>query len=61
MREYSEELLGDPEHDGEGPPVADANDELFEGMVDSNDEGDFAGGSSEAWGLPARQTLPHEV
>jgi hypothetical protein len=92
MREYSEEFLGNPEHDGDGPPIdyatdepfrtldaarragrvriyflgvgidalnyvgdvfsvavydADLFDELFDGIVDSNDEGDLVGGSSE--------------
>jgi hypothetical protein len=86
MREYSEEYLGNPEHDGDGPPIdyqnaepfrsleaarcsgkirlsclgagidalnyvgdvftaavfdADVFDDIFDGMVDQNDEGDF--------------------
>jgi hypothetical protein len=89
MREYSEEYLGNPEHDGDGPPIdyqnaepfrsletarrsgkirisclgvgidalnyvgdvftaavfdADVFDDIFDGMVDQNEEGDFVVG-----------------
>lgn len=32
MREYSEEFLGNPEHDGDGPPIDYANTEPFRSM-----------------------------
>lgn len=32
MREYSEEFLGNPEHDGDGPPIDYANTEPFRAM-----------------------------
>src|SRR5262249_61763237 len=32
MREYSEEYLGNPEHDGDGPPVDYENEEPFRSM-----------------------------
>lgn len=32
MREYSEEFLGNPEHDGDGPPVDYENDEPFRSL-----------------------------
>lgn len=32
MREYSEEYLGNPEHDGDGPPIDYANEEPFRSL-----------------------------
>jgi hypothetical protein len=32
MREYSEEYLGNPEHDGDGPPIDYVNDEPFRSL-----------------------------
>jgi hypothetical protein len=32
MREYSEEYLGNPEHDGDGPPIDYASDEPFRSL-----------------------------
>jgi hypothetical protein len=32
MREYSEEYLGNPEHDGDGPPIDYENDEPFKSL-----------------------------
>ncbi|WP_165449388.1 helix-turn-helix domain-containing protein [Krasilnikovia cinnamomea] len=39
MREYSEEFLGNPEHDGDGPPVDYVNDEPFRSLDTARREG----------------------
>ena len=39
MREYSEEFLGNPEHDGDGPPVDYANSEPFRTMDQARQTG----------------------
>lgn len=42
MREYSEEYLGNPEHDGNGPPVDYENDEPFRSLNQAHDSGRVA-------------------
>jgi hypothetical protein len=39
MREYSEEFLGNPEHDGNGDPIDYANDEPFRSLDAARNEG----------------------
>jgi transcriptional regulator with XRE-family HTH domain len=39
MREYSEEYLGNPEHDGDGPPIDYANTEPFRTLDAARDAG----------------------
>jgi hypothetical protein len=39
MREYSEEFLGNPEHDGDGPPIDYNNTEPFRTMNQARREG----------------------
>ena len=39
MREYSEEFLGNPEHDGDGPPIDYENEEPFRSLEAARAEG----------------------
>ena len=39
MREYSEEFLGNPEHDGNGDPIDYANQEPFRSLEAARREG----------------------
>lgn len=104
MREYSEEYLGNPEHDGDGPPIdyentepfrsldaarragkirisclgiaidalnyvgdvltvaifdADVFDDIFDGMVTENDEGDVASGADRQEFTFEESTIQH--